>query len=183
MTKILRGFQQILPTQWTVELICWPKKYILRLMILGLFACKIRWRLVHKQWKTWACARKRAHRPVSIRACAEPWNSPFKTGFLQAALYCTTDIFGVTVRANIPFPCCLHTLVRNVNLVVEKVVESSRKSHEKKSTLATTGCLICETVYYVKNITNTFLTYSPNKQYDTQTPEINCFGVASSASC
>ena len=80
MTKILRGFQQILPTLWTVEFSCWPVQFILRLMILGLFAWKIRW-LAHD----WFINNEKpgpvpesVHRPVSIRACDEPWNSPFK---------------------------------------------------------------------------------------------------------
>ena len=49
-------------------------------MILGLFACKIRW-LAHD----WFINNEKSgpvpesmHRPVSIWACAELWNSPFK---------------------------------------------------------------------------------------------------------
>ena len=64
MTKILRRFQQILPTLSTVEFSVDPYHlfwgwwfYGYLHAKLGNLACS---RLVHKQWKTWACARERA---------------------------------------------------------------------------------------------------------------------------
>ena len=62
MTKILRGFQQILPTLSNVEFSVDPYNLFYGWWFYGYLHAKLGNLLTifHKQWKTWACARKRA---------------------------------------------------------------------------------------------------------------------------
>ena len=72
MTKILRGFQQVLPTLSRPLNLVFTRAIYSTVDDLGQFACMF---INNEKPEP---VPESVHRPVSIRACAEPWNSPFK---------------------------------------------------------------------------------------------------------